>query len=394
MSGATINTSTANISTITTANTLTLTTVSGSNGNIVLSANGTEDMRIQANGFVTVGVVANPNSNLTVLGNIWATTGINAAGINATTANITTIYSGSIITTGSGGDITGVNTIYANAFTTTGGINVTAQAANAYDQANNARDQANTARNQANTARTTANDAYGQANTARDQANTARDTANGAYAQANIVYSQANNAYDQANTARNQANSAYDAANNAKVTVFANSASNVTTQNINFVNTSTITVSVSNASGNANISFTSTGADVENQYNTSTLSAETIDEWSATQYRSGKYQMQVENYIGLLALDIILLHNGTSTNLIQYGVSTFGGNVGTFSSDINGGNVRLRFTGADATTSLTYYRSLLSARANESLPTDLMTGDNIYDLMLDITFSPTDLMTP
>ena len=214
-------------------------------------------------------------------------------------------------------------------------------------------------------------DAYEQANSARNQANTARTTANDAYG---------------------QANSAYDKANSATVRITANTGSLVTTPNINFVNTSTISVSVvSGDSGNANVSFTSSGAQ-QYTYDTTTTSAETVDSWSASTYRSGKYQMQVENLFGFAALEIMLLHDGTTTNLIKYAETTIGGGVGTFSSDINGGLVRLRFTANDPTSQLTYYKSLLTSRvAVDSLPTDLMTGTIVYDLMTDFALSPSDL---
>ena len=52
-----------------------------------------------------------------------------------------------------------------------------------------------------------------------------------------------------------QANAAYNAANNAKVTVFANNQSNVTTQNLNFVNTATVSVVVTPNGANANVEF-------------------------------------------------------------------------------------------------------------------------------------------
>ena len=132
-----------------------------------------------------------------------------------------------------------------------------------------------------------------------------------------------------------------------------------------------------------------------NATNTTTTSAETIDQWSATLYRSAKYQMQVENYLGFLALDIMLLHDGSTTNLVQSSVTTLLGNTGAFSSDISGGMVRLRVTANDPTTALTYYRrSLVSLRGNESLPTDLMTGSSGYDLMEVISINPSDLMNP
>jgi hypothetical protein len=233
---------------------------------------------------------------------------------------------------------------------------------------------------------------YDQANTARGQANTARDQANTAYGQANDAYGQANTARNTANSAYGQANNAYDKANSATVRISANTGSLVTTPNINFINTSTVTVSVvSGDNGNANVSFASSAGATQYTYDTTTTSAETVDSWSATTYRSGKYQMQIENVYGFASFDIMLLHDGATTNLIKYGESTIGGSVGTFSSDINSGLVRLRFTATDPTSALTYYRSLLTARGTESLPTDLMTGTVTYDLMLNIPLSPTDL---
>jgi hypothetical protein len=87
----------------------------------------------------------------------------------------------------------------------------------------------------------------------------------------------------------------------------------------------------------------------------------------------------------------MIIHYDSTTNLIQYGTSSFGSNVGVFSSDISGSNVRLLFTATDATSFVTYNRVLLTKRSSESLPTDLMTGSDAYDLMLTLPFNPTDL---
>lgn len=93
-----INVATANITTIVTGNALTLSTGTASNGNIIFSANGSEDMRITNTGFIGI-FTSTPNSNLTVVGNVWATTGINAATLNASTVNVTsTLGGGSTLT--------------------------------------------------------------------------------------------------------------------------------------------------------------------------------------------------------------------------------------------------------------------------------------------------------
>jgi hypothetical protein len=156
----------------------------------------TEIMSISNNSTIGIGTTS-PNSNLTVVGNVWITTGLNVATINVTTINAATVL-------------------------TRDGINVSAAALNAYGAANtaqtnalNAYGQANSARDQANTARTQANTAYDQANTARTTANNAYGVANNGVTIAGNAYGQANNARDQANTARTQANTAYGQANAA-----------------------------------------------------------------------------------------------------------------------------------------------------------------------------------
>jgi len=102
------------------------------------------------------------------------------------------------------------------------------------------------------------------ANTAAD-ARTALGVAPAeAFDVANTASSTANAAYSQANSAYAQANAAYDAANNAQVTVYSNNASNVTTQNVNFVNTATVTVTVTADGANANIEFTAAPQTVVN----------------------------------------------------------------------------------------------------------------------------------
>lgn len=63
------------------------------------------------------------------------------------------------------------------------------------------------------------------------------------------------NVSSQSNAAYAQANLAYDAANNAQVTVYANSGGGILTQNINFVNTSSVTVQVGADGSNANVGF-------------------------------------------------------------------------------------------------------------------------------------------
>ena len=253
----------------------------------MIHANGVEVIRVTNVGRVGV-FSTTPNSNVVIVGNAWITTNltvstnITTATFNATTANLTTTITptlnainanittatiatgnvtvgnvsgnlfvgGSITTGGSNGDISNVNTIYASTFSS-GGVNVTAQAAAAYGQANSAGLTAELALDQAN-------DVYAQANTARNTGNNAYAQANAGYAQANSAYGQANDAYGQANSAYGQANSAYTAANNAAntVRVSQNSGSTLSAKQLNFVNTANVTITVTDSGdGNANIAI-------------------------------------------------------------------------------------------------------------------------------------------
>lgn len=283
-----------------------------------------------------------------------------------------------------------VITVNATNFVTTAGLNLPDHTNNAYAAANSA---ANTVRVSQNSGSTLSAKQLNFINSAAVLV-TVTDSGDG---NANIQFlasgASAADAYQQANAAYDQANAAYSAANNAAVKVTANAGPTISSNTISFNNTATISVSVVQDGSNANISFETNNP--ETSYNTTTTSIETIDSWSANTYRSGKYQMQVTSSLGYLACEVVIIHNGTSANLVQYGNVTFGtASLGTFSSDLSGGNTRLRFIATDSTTRIRYYRSLLKNDLGEDpeiLPTDLMTGTNSYDLMNDLYIIPTDL---
>jgi len=77
-----------------------------------------------------------------------------------------------------------------------------------------------------------------------------------------------------------------------------------------------------------------------------------VDTFSASTYRSAKYIVQITQGTNYQSSEIMVLHNGTTTSTAEYAMMNTGGTLGTFSSDINGGNVRLLVTmasGASAT---------------------------------------------
>jgi hypothetical protein len=89
-------------------------------------------------------------------------------------------------------------------------------------------------------------------------------------------------------------------------------------------------------------------ARTSNTFTTSSTSQITVDSFSASTYRSAKYQVQVTSGSAYHIIELNLVHNGTTVFLAQYGEVLTGSSLGTFDADISGGNVRLLFTGVNS----------------------------------------------
>jgi hypothetical protein len=89
-------------------------------------------------------------------------------------------------------------------------------------------------------------------------------------------------------------------------------------------------------------------ARTSNTFTTSSTSQITVDSFSSSTYRSAKYQVQVTSGTDYHVIELRVVHNGTTTYLAQYGEIFTASSLGTFDTDISGGNVRLLFTGANA----------------------------------------------
>ena len=80
----------------------------------------------------------------------------------------------------------------------------------------------------------------------------------------------------------------------------------------------------------------------------SSTGQQTVDSFSATQFRTAKYLISVTNSTDgdYQALELLLFHDGTTVYLTQYASIFDNGAQVTFDADINSGNVRLRATPA------------------------------------------------
>jgi len=80
-----------------------------------------------------------------------------------------------------------------------------------------------------------------------------------------------------------------------------------------------------------------------------TVSATAVDTWAIATYRAAKYLVQITQGTAYQVSEVLVLHNGTTTTMTEYGVLESGSALGTFTSDISTTNARLLVTMASAT---------------------------------------------
>jgi hypothetical protein len=103
-------------------------------------------------------------------------------------------------------------------------------------------------------------------------------------------------------------------------------------------------VSVSGIVTASSYNISNVGNISTNSLSINTISPTSIESFSATIYRSAKIQVQISQGSDYQSSDLLLVHNGSVSNIIEYGSIATNGYLCTFSSDINGGNARLLVT--------------------------------------------------
>jgi hypothetical protein len=74
-----------------------------------------------------------------------------------------------------------------------------------------------------------------------------------------------------------------------------------------------------------------------------------VDSFSTSTYRSAKYQAQMTAGTNYHAIELLLIHDGTTANLVQYAEVVTTSSLGTFDASITTGVLNLLFTPASAT---------------------------------------------
>jgi len=92
--------------------------------------------------------------------------------------------------------------------------------------------------------------------------------------------------------------------------------------------------------GDANVAVASAGA------------ATTIDTFSTSTYRSAKYIVQVTHGTSYQTSEVLVVQNGSTPYVSEYGVVQTNGNLGITSATISSGNVLVQFTGVNSSNSV------------------------------------------
>jgi hypothetical protein len=80
-----------------------------------------------------------------------------------------------------------------------------------------------------------------------------------------------------------------------------------------------------------------------------TVSATTIDSFSTSIFRSARVQIQITQGTNYQTSDVLIIHNGTTADVVEYGSIATNDYLGTFSSTVSGGNCLLQINMNSAT---------------------------------------------
>ena len=85
---------------------------------------------------------------------------------------------------------------------------------------------------------------------------------------------------------------------------------------------------------------------------TTTTSESSIDSFSASDYRSAKYQIQITQGSNYHTTEVSIVHDGSDSYGTEYGTIKTGSSLASFNTDISGGNVRLLATPASSSSTV------------------------------------------
>jgi len=83
--------------------------------------------------------------------------------------------------------------------------------------------------------------------------------------------------------------------------------------------------------------------------NTTSTGQVVVDSFSKNQYQSAKYQIQVENASSYQTTEILIVHDGVTTYIVEYGTINTGNTLSAFTSNLSGSSIQLLATPTNST---------------------------------------------
>jgi len=94
-------------------------------------------------------------------------------------------------------------------------------------------------------------------------------------------------------------------------------------------------------------------------YTTANTTQVVVDTFPVASYRTARYTMQLSNS-SYHSEEIMVLHNGTTPSIVEYGVIYTSSSLGSFDVNIVGGIVQLLFTTIASPTTLKFTRTVIA----------------------------------
>lgn len=116
---------------------------------------------------------------------------------------------------------------------------------------------------------------------------------------------------------------------------------------------------------------------------TSGTTAQVIDSFDVTEYRSGEYILTTTAFNGYHTCKMLVLYNDSLALNTIFG--EMGENLGTFDTVMNGNILEVQFTPINPTAVVQFHKTLIpnivASQSTSSLPTDLGVQDGVIDLL-------------
>jgi hypothetical protein len=92
---------------------------------------------------------------------------------------------------------------------------------------------------------------------------------------------------------------------------------------------------------------------------TATTADQVVDTIVASTYRSVKYIVQMTEGTDYHTTEVLIVHDGTDTYMTEYGTMFTSASLGTISSDISSGNLRLLVSPVSTNTTVIVHKTML-----------------------------------